>query len=83
VSFDFVGCGLFVHHLAPAQGIDFVNGARTVARHAVPINDLRRSRLHLAQVYAGKPIFRGPVSFTDGLAPVWQACTPEEPGESG
>ena len=77
-SFDFVGCGLFVHHLAPAQVIDFVNGALTVARHAVLINDLRRSPLHLALVYAGMQLFRSPISRTDGLASVRQAYTLEE-----
>ncbi len=77
-SFDFVSCGLFVHHLAPEQVIAFVNRALTVARHAVLINDLRRSSLHLALVYAGMPIFRSPIAFRDGLASVRQAYTPEE-----
>jgi SAM-dependent methyltransferase len=77
-SFDFVSCGLFVHHLAPAQVIEFVNRALTVARYAVLINDLRRSLLHLALVYAGMPLFRSPISRTDGLASVRQAYTPEE-----
>ena len=77
-SFDFVSCGLFVHHLAPAQVIDFVNRALTVARYAVLINDLRRSPLHLALVYLGMPLFRSPISRTDGLASVRQAYTPEE-----
>lgn len=80
-SFDFVSCGLFVHHLAPAQVIGFVNGALKVARHAVLINDLRRSRLHLALVYAGMPIFRSHIAFVDGLASVRQAYTPKELGE--
>lgn len=77
-SFDFVSCGLFVHHLAPEQVIAFVNRALTVARHAVLINDLRRSSLHLALVYAGMPIFRSPIAFRDGLVSVRQAYTPEE-----
>lgn len=77
-SFDFVSCGLFVHHLAPAQVIAFINRALEVARHAVLINDLRRSRLHLALVYAGTPIFRSPVSRYDGLASVRQAYTVRE-----
>jgi len=77
-SFDFVSCGLFVHHLAPAQVIDFLNGALAVARHAVLINDLRRSRLHLALVYAGWPLFRSRISWIDGLMSVRQAYTPRE-----
>jgi ubiquinone/menaquinone biosynthesis C-methylase UbiE len=77
-SFDFVSCGLFVHHLLPLQVIDFVNGALRVARHAVLINDLRRSPLHLAMVYAWWPIFHSPISRVDGVASVRQAYTPEE-----
>ncbi len=77
-SFDFVSCGLFVHHLAPEQVIAFVNGALAVAQRAVLINDLRRSSLHLALVYAGMPIFRSPIAFRDGLASVRQSYTPEE-----
>jgi len=77
-SFDFVSCGLFVHHLAPAQGIQFLNGALAVARHAVLMNDLRRSRLHLALVYAGWPLFRSPISRIDGAMSVRQAYTPRE-----
>ena len=77
-SFDFVSCGLFLHHLAPAQAIQFLNGALEVARYAVLINDLRRSRLHLAAVAAGWPLFRSRISFIDGLASVRQAYTPQE-----
>jgi hypothetical protein len=67
-----------VHHLAPSQVIAFVNGALAVARHAVLINDLRRSSLHLALVYAGMPLFRSPVSRFDSVASVRQAYTPDE-----
>ena len=77
-SFDFVSCGLFIHHLAPRQVIEFLNGALAVSRHAVLINDLRRSRLHLASVYAGWPLFRSRISFVDGLMSVRQAYTPKE-----
>jgi ubiquinone/menaquinone biosynthesis C-methylase UbiE len=77
-SFDFVSCGLFVHHLSPAQVITFVNGALRVARRALLINDLRRSPLHLALVYAGMPILRSPISRFDSVASVRQAYTPLE-----
>ena len=77
-SFDFVSCGLFVHHLAPAQVVEFLNGALEVARHAVLINDLRRSRLHLALVCAGWPLFRSRISWIDGMMSVRQAYTPRE-----
>jgi len=44
----------------------------------VLINDLRRSRLHLAAVYTGWPLFRSRISYVDGLASVRQAYTPRE-----
>ena len=77
-SFDFVSCGLFVHHLTPSQVKKFVNGALTVARHALLINDLRRNPVHLALVYAGMPIFRSAASRFDSVASVRQAYTPKE-----
>lgn len=77
-SFDFVSCALFVHHLAAEQVVDFVNGALRVARHAVLINDVRRSPLHLALLYAAGPVFRSAVAHTDGIASVKQAYSPEE-----
>jgi Methyltransferase domain len=77
-SFDFVSCGLFVHHLSPEEVIAFVNGALAVARQAVLINDLRRSPVHLALVYASMPIFRSPISRYDSVASVKQAYTPTE-----
>lgn len=77
-SFDFVSCGLFLHHLAPEQVVAFIDGALRVARRAVLINDLRRSRLHLGLVHVGSRMFRSPVSRFDGLASVRQAYTPTE-----
>jgi hypothetical protein len=58
--------------------VAFVNSALKAARYAVLINDLRRSSLHLGLVYLGLPIFRSPISYSDGLASVRQAYTPEE-----
>lgn len=77
-SFDFVSCGLFIHHLTPDQVITFVNGALKVARRAVLINDLRRSALHLALVHGVAPLFRSPISRNDSVASVKQAYTPQE-----
>jgi len=77
-SFDFVSCGLFLHHLNPAEVIAFVNGALRVARSAVLFNDLRRSRIHLALIYAWMPLFQSPISCADGISSIRQAYTPEE-----
>lgn len=80
-SFDFVSCGLFIHHLAPDQVTAFVNGALRVARRAVLINDLRRSPVHLALVHGVAPLFHSPISRYDSVASVKQAYTPDELGD--
>ncbi len=77
-SFDFVSCGLFVHHLAPDAVIRFVSEALRVCRHAVLVNDLRRSAAHLALVYLGLPLFRSRITWNDGPASVRQSYKPGE-----
>ncbi len=77
-SFDVVGCSLLVHHLEPAQVRQFVGEALRVCRLAVLINDLRRSPVHLALVYAGFPLYRSPLTRNDGPASVRAAYTPAE-----
>ncbi len=72
-SFDFVSCGLFVHHLSPESVVRFVSEAIRVCRHAVLINDLRRSRAHLALVYLGLPLFRSRLTWNDAPASVRQS----------
>ena len=77
-SFDLVACSSFVHHLEPAQVLQFAKEALRVARVALLINDLRRSRLHLALVYAGLPLFRSRLTWHDAPASVARAYTPDE-----
>jgi ubiquinone/menaquinone biosynthesis C-methylase UbiE len=77
-SFDFVSCGLFVHHLAPTTVLRFVSEALRVCRHAVLINDLRRSATHLALVYLGLPLFRSRLTWHDAPASVRQSYEPSE-----
>ena len=77
-SFDFVSCGLFVHHLAPDSVIRFISEALRVCRHAVLINDLRRSLAHLALVYFGFPLFRSRITWHDAPASVRQSYEPSE-----
>jgi len=76
-SFDVVSSNLFVHHLSPAELAAFMDEALRVARRAVLINDLVRSRLHLALVYAGLPLFSR-ITRHDAPASVRQAFTPKE-----
>ena len=77
-AFDLVGCSLFAHHLEPEEVVIFVNEALRVARTAVLINDLRRSALHLALVYAGRPLFRSRMAWSDGVISVRRAYTMDE-----
>lgn len=77
-SFDVVSCCLFVHHLAPEEVVRFVREGLRVCRKAVLINDLVRSRLHLAIVLAGLPTYRSRITRNDAPASVRQAYTTEE-----
>jgi ubiquinone/menaquinone biosynthesis C-methylase UbiE len=77
-SFDLVDCGLFTHHLAPEQVVQFVNEGLRVCRRAVLINDLVRHLLHLTFVYAGFPFYRSRLTRNDAPASVRQAYTVEE-----
>jgi ubiquinone/menaquinone biosynthesis C-methylase UbiE len=77
-SFDMVSSNLFLHHLSPEQSVAFIREALRVCRVAVLINDLIRSPLHLAMVYAGLPLFRSRITHNDAPASVRQAYTPTE-----
>lgn len=77
-SFDVVSCGLFAHHLSPEQLRSFAVEALRVCRRAVLINDLVRSRAHLALVYAGYIFYRSRLTRHDAPASVYQAYTPRE-----
>jgi SAM-dependent methyltransferase len=77
-SFDVVGCSLLAHHFGPDELKLFVCEALRVCRVAVLINDLIRSRLHLALVYLGLPLFRSRITRHDAPASVRQAYTVDE-----
>jgi ubiquinone/menaquinone biosynthesis C-methylase UbiE len=77
-SFDLVSCGLFAHHLSPDEVVQFVAEGLRVCRTAVLINDLVRSPIHLALVYAAYPLYRSRLTRHDGPASVRAAYTPEE-----
>jgi ubiquinone/menaquinone biosynthesis C-methylase UbiE len=77
-SFDMVGCCLFAHHLSPEQIVSFVNEGLRVARHAVLINDLVRSSMHLAISYVSLPLYRSRITHHDAPASVKRAYTVEE-----
>ena len=77
-SFDLVSCSLFLHHIEPDEIVAFVEEGLRVARHAVLLNDLRRSRLHLLLVRAAWPLFRSRLTRHDAPASVRRAYTPAE-----
>jgi ubiquinone/menaquinone biosynthesis C-methylase UbiE len=77
-SFDLVSSNLFAHHLSPGELVGFVRETLRVCREAVLINDLVRSPLHLAAVYAGFPLYRSRLTRHDAPASVRQAYTPGE-----
>jgi ubiquinone/menaquinone biosynthesis C-methylase UbiE len=77
-SFDVVSSTLLVHHFGPDEVVQYVQDALRVARHAVVINDLRRSIMHLALVYAGMPLYRSRLTRHDTVASVRRAYTPCE-----
>jgi hypothetical protein len=77
-SFDMISCGLFLHHLDPTQALDFARESLRVARRAVLISDLVRSRVHLALTHIGLSLFRSPITWHDAPASIRAAYTPNE-----
>jgi ubiquinone/menaquinone biosynthesis C-methylase UbiE len=77
-GFEVVSCNLLAHHFDPDGLLRVASEALRVARVAVLINDLIRSPLHLALVYAGLPLFRSRITWHDAPASVRQAYTMEE-----
>jgi 2-polyprenyl-3-methyl-5-hydroxy-6-metoxy-1,4-benzoquinol methylase len=77
-AFDVVSCSLFAHHLETEELRGFIREGLRVCRKAVLINDLIRSRLHLALVYAGLPLFRSRLTWHDAPASVRRAYTCQE-----
>lgn len=77
-SFDLISCGLFLHHLDPTQVLRFARESLRVAKTAVMISDLIRSRVHLLLTHIGLPLFRSPITWHDAPASVRAAYTRHE-----
>ncbi len=77
-AFDVVGCTLFAHHFEPHELLELVGEALRVCRRAVLVNDVIRSRIHLALTYAGLPLFRSRMTWHDAPASVRRAYTGDE-----
>lgn len=80
-AFDLVSCGLFLHHLGPTQVLQFGRETLRVARKAVLISDLIRSRVHLVLTHIGLPLFHSPITWHDAPASVRAAYTRAEARE--
>ncbi len=77
-AFDVVSSNLMAHHFEPQTVLQVVSEALRVARKAMLINDVIRSRTHLALTYAGLPLFRSRLTRHDAPASVRRAYTLEE-----
>lgn len=77
-EFDIVTSSLFLHHLEPCEIRQCIDESLRVARIAVIMNDLRRSKLHLLAAYAGLPLLRSRLSRHDAPASVRRAYTTAE-----
>lgn len=77
-SFDVVSCALFMHHLEPDQLHIFLTEALRIARHAVVINDLKRSYLHLVASYIGMLRYRSRLTRHDAPVSIRRSYTKEE-----
>lgn len=77
-SVEVVSCALFMHHLEPPEIARFLSEAVRVARHAVVINDLKRSYLHLLFVKVGVGFFGSRLTKHDGPVSVWRSYTKGE-----
>lgn len=77
--FDVVTASLFLHHFDGADVARVLRELHRVARRALVVNDLRRSRVPYAFGRAAFPLlFRSRVSVEDGLLSIRRAFTERE-----
>ena len=77
--FDVVTASLFLHHFDGPDVARVLRELYRVTRHALVINDLRRSRVPYVFGRATFPLlFRSPVSVEDGLLSIRRAFTRDE-----
>jgi len=78
-GYDFITCGLFMHHLTEAQICHLLTSMQAVAGHGVVICDLERSRANLALVWiAAHALSRSKVVHVDAIRSVHSALTRSE-----
>jgi 2-polyprenyl-3-methyl-5-hydroxy-6-metoxy-1,4-benzoquinol methylase len=65
-TYDFITCSLFLHHLTESDAVAFLALLAAAARHAVLVDDLRRTTLGLGLAWAGCAMLtRSPVVHVD------------------
>lgn len=75
-SVDVAIASQVLHHLPPAVAVRWIEGLDTVARRAVVIADLRRSRFAVAGLWlASFPLGFGPVTRHDGVVSLRRGYT--------
>ena len=78
-SFDYVTCNMALHHFPPELAVPVLREMYRVARRAILVNDLRRSR---PGYWSARLLFmlttRNPLCIHDGPLSVLRAYTPEE-----
>lgn len=80
-SVDVVTCSQVIHHFPDAEVLEIIAEMNRVARRAVIIGELRRSRIAAAGVWlASWPLRFHPVSRHDGVLSVMRGFTTEELG---
>jgi hypothetical protein len=78
-SFDVVTASLFLHHFDGAEVAAVLRRLYALARRALVVNDLRRSRVSYAFGRLAFPLlFRSRVSVQDGLLSIRRAFTEQE-----
>jgi len=75
-KYDIVMCSLFLHHLEEDQAVNLLQKMADAARHAVIVDDLRRTRLGYGLAWIGcRLITRSPMVHVDGPLSVQGAFT--------
>jgi 2-polyprenyl-3-methyl-5-hydroxy-6-metoxy-1,4-benzoquinol methylase len=77
--YDIVMCSLFLHHLEEQQVVHLLRKMASVARHAVIVDDLQRTRLGYGLAWLGcRLLTRSPMVHVDGPLSVQGAFTVSE-----
>lgn len=78
-QFDAVVCTLFLHHLSETDAAALLRRMRDAARHAVIVDDLRRTRIGYCLAWVGTRILsRSPIVHFDGPVSVRAAFRLDE-----